>query len=133
MIDDRELEQLARRIGESRAADVDPQRVAWAVMARLRREGGVPGWWRRWQLLPVTAAAAALLAIGLGLNEFAVRAAQTPEPIPVAVSLNELGTDELTQVLDSLETDVPVSELVTPSIVDLSESELTRLLKAMEG
>ena len=45
----------------------------------------------------------------------------------------ELETEELEAVLDSLGVDVPVSELVSVGLYDLTESELASLLETMEG
>ena len=49
------------------------------------------------------------------------------------VSLGELAADELTEVLDSLEYEVPVYELVPVALGDLNEDELTALLESLEG
>jgi hypothetical protein len=132
MIEDREIEALARALGEGRAARVDPQRTAWAVTARLRREGVARPWWRRAQLVPVAAAAAAVLAVGLGVRAL-THGRGEPGGFPVPVGVAGLGTDELTEVLDSMAWETPVSELVTPVLGDLSESELSALLTTMEG
>jgi hypothetical protein len=134
MTDERQIEHLAKRLGAEAGDRVDPERTAWGVMARLRRERKPAAWWRR--RIPVPAlAAAATVALAVGVTqpwEWSANGASTFE-LPMQVTLSDLETEELTQVLDSLEYDVPVSEFVTVGLDDLTEAELEALLETMEG
>lgn len=125
------LEDLARRLGADEAAGVDPQRVAWAVTARIRRGPTRRAWWLRHPLVPIAAAASLVLALGLGGRELLRR--HGPEGVAVPVEVAELQDEQLEEVLDSLSVETPVSELVPVALYQLDESELTALLKAMEG
>jgi len=126
------LEHLARQLGDRAAAGVDPQKTAWAVLARLRSTPPQRPWWRPVRLVPMAAAAALMLASGLAIREW-VSSGGSGTTLPVPVELQDLAHDELAEVLDSLEWEVPVSELVPLTLADLSETELQELLQSMEG
>lgn len=133
-MDDRELEALARQLGDRAAAAIDPERTAESVVARLRAEPVVAvRWWRRPGV--VRAAAAAVLVIAAGV--FVARSTRD-EPVTVAAvtataTLEELAPSELSEIIDSLQVEAPVSELVAASLDELSEQQLERLLQEMEG
>jgi hypothetical protein len=132
MMDERRIEELARQLGDHQSRDVDPDAVADAVMARLRRHTTRE---RRWtvEFRVLRAAAAIILVGGSGLVFNASRQPSSgPPSFGVSVVLDGLGTGELVEVLDSLEYDTPVSEYVSGGINDLSESELQELLATME-
>ncbi len=132
MTDERELTELARQLGAEAERRVDPPRVAAGVMARLRARPEARPWWRPARLIPLAAAAAAVLAVGLGLRELS-RSQTDGQAAAVPVELHELAVAELGEVLDSLHVDAPVAELVPVGLYDLDESELTQLLQSMEG
>ena len=69
-MNDNELEQIAARLGERAAANLDVERTAAAVLARLKSRPAL-AWWSSPALLRL--AAAVTLAVGAGL--FASRAA----------------------------------------------------------
>jgi hypothetical protein len=126
------LEQLARRLGEREAAGIDPQKVAWAVTARLRQTPVRRRWWSPTRLAPLAAAATIALAAGFGLIQVMGGGEQVIEPaIPVDVA--DLETDQLEEVLDSLSFETPAAELVAVGLYDLNESELEALLQTMES
>lgn len=125
------LVRLARHLGEREATGVDPQRTAWAVMARLRSRPARQGWWSRVRLAPLAATASLILAVGFGVREL-TRGGVAEEAL-VPVELADLATDALQEMLDTLALDTPVSELVPVGLYELSETELTALLEAMEG
>lgn len=129
--DEERLVGLARHLGEREAAGVDPQRTAWAVMARLRSQAARPGWWSRVRLVPLAAAASLILAVGLGVRE--LTRGGVAEEASVPIEFADLATDALQEMLDSLALDTPVSELVPVGLYELTETELTALLEAMEG
>lgn len=132
-MDERRIEQLARHLGDDRGNGVDPDAMAEAVVARLRSHANRE---RRWAIeFKVLRAAAAIILIvgsGLVLNE-ARQQPSGPSSFGVPVALEGLGTNELEQVLDSLDYEAPTSELVASGLNDLSESELQELLATMEG
>jgi negative regulator of sigma E activity len=136
-MDEQRLEQLAGEIGRERAAGVDPEATAQAVLRRLRREPAAEAWWHRagqWprrRVVQVAAAAAILLVGTFGLLQLATPGGETALSGPA--ELQELAGAELTEVLDSLELEAPVYELVEVSLYDLSESELSALLEELEG
>lgn len=132
-MDERRIEQLARHLGDDRGNGVDPDAMAEAVVARLRSHANRE---RRWTIeFKVLRAAAVIILIvgsGLVLNE-ARQQPSGPSSFGVPVALEGLGTNELEQVLDSLDYEAPTSELVASGLNDLSESELQELLATMEG
>lgn len=131
-MNDANLERLAKQMGARPAAAIDPQKTAWAVLTRLRSSPQQRPWWRRVGLVPVAAAATLMLASGLAIRQW-VSNGGSGMTLPVPVELQDLAHEELAEVLDSLEWEVPVSELVPLTLADLSESELQELLQAMEG
>lgn len=137
-MDEKQLEQLAQKVGRERAQRVDPEATAQAVLRRLRTEPVGQPWWRRagqWPLrhrLQAAAAAAILVATTFGVlrlagdgNGFGAYAGPA--------ELEELVAAELAEVLDSLEIEAPVYELIEVSLYDLSEGELSALLEELEG
>jgi len=132
-MDERRIEQLARHLGDDRGNGVDPDAMAEAVVARLRSHANRE---RRWAIeFKVLRAAAVIILIvgsGLVLNE-ARQQPSGPSSFGVPVALEGLGTNELEQVLDSLDYEAPTSEFVASGLNDLSESELQELLATMEG
>jgi len=128
-MDERQIEQLAPELGRRAASRMDPEATADAVRRRLSRPVRIV-WWRRRVLQ-----AAALVVLVLG-GAFVARAfSGSAEPMTLAapVELQELATAELGDVLHSLETDLPASELVPASLDDLDETQLRDLLELMEG
>ena len=128
------------RAGESLGRDSgyspDPDRVASAVLGRLKAERMARGRSRRavsWAA--VLAAAAIGLTIWTGRPDRA-RGAVTPretavESAALVPELDSLDVVELKDVLDSF--DAPLSERVmpvSPTLGDLSDQELERVLRA---
>ncbi len=130
--DDRDVERLAPRLGRQAAARVDAQKTVWAVLARLRREPERRSWWRRVKLVPLAAAAAVLIASGLAVEAWR-NAGNGGIVFPLPSEIEELAAAELTEVLDTLELEVPMAEIMPATLSDLSESELMQLLESMEG
>lgn len=130
-MEDRELEALAKRLGEGAAAAVDPERTAESVVQRLRAEPALGvRWWRRSGV--AHAAAAAVLVVAAGV--FVIRSTTEGRvALAAPAALQELAPAELAEIIDSLRVDAPVSDLVAPSLDELSEQQLERLLQEMEG
>ena len=133
MTDERErmLEQLAPQLG-AEGDRIDAAQVAAAVTARLRARSVRRQWWQRARLMQFAAAAAVVLAVGLGIRELA-QPSDGRQAGAVPVEIQELAVAELSEVLDSLSMEAPVADLVPVGLDDLDESELTQLLKSMEG
>lgn len=132
-IDENQIEKLAPQLGANRAARVDPEGTALAVVARLRtRRGRERRWWVEFRVL--RAAAAVILIVGSGLVLTEARKSSTGTiPFAVPVALQQLGNSELNEVLDSLASEAPISEYLSGDLDELSESELQELLAIMEG
>ena len=125
------LEQLARRLGEREAEGIDPQQVAWKVMARLKREPARRPWWSPARLVPLAAAATVLLAVGFGIRQLGTGRGPVEPAVPIEVA--DLEAEQLQEVLDSLAFETPMAELVEVGLYDLSETELEDLLQSMES
>lgn len=134
MTPDERLERLAGELGREAGDRVDPERVAARVLARLRSEPVWRPWWRRVGLAPALAAGAVLaVAVGLGVGDREGRIGSEWGEAPLPIAFTELAAAELTEVLDSLDYEAPVSELVPAGLYELSVRELEALLEAMEG
>jgi hypothetical protein len=133
MPEEHELEALAKQLGDREAEGIDAERVATAVLARLKTEPAVAHWWRRPVLRQVAAAAVLVLAVGLFVARPGTRQPPSPGEVPLVVSLDELAPPELAEIIDSLAVDAPVSEFVPASLEDLSARQLELLLENLEG
>ncbi len=133
-IDEREIEQLARRLGARAAGRIDVERTARAVLQRVKQHRARPVWWRRAPVLQAVAAAAVIVLVlgALLLGRFGGGTGDGAEPVLLA-ELQELSTDELTEVFDSLLVEAPVYESSTLGLQDLNEEQLRELLELMEG
>jgi hypothetical protein len=137
-MDERELEQLAGRLGHEAGDALDVERTVDTVLQRLRAEPKASSarvvWFRRPRVLTGLAAAAVIVLtasiavtsqLGNGAPERAAALALT--------ELEALSDDELLEVFDSLTVDVPVSEFAAVGLHDLNETQLLELLELMEG
>jgi hypothetical protein len=137
-MDERELEQLAGRLGHEAGDALDVERTVDTVLQRLRAEPKASSarvvWFRRPRVLTGLAAAAVIVLtasiavtsqLGNGAPERAAALALT--------ELEALSDDELLEVFDSLTVDVPVSEFAAVGLQDLNETQLLELLELMEG
>ncbi|MSR06980.1 MAG: hypothetical protein EXR93_07950 [Gemmatimonadetes bacterium] len=128
-LNDNELEVAARRLGTRAAARLDIERTSGAVLARLRATRATP-WWAAPGLLQV----AAMVVLALGIGVF-YRGTTTGHLAALGspVQLDPLSVDELEEVLDSLVIETPLSPDAPVGLADLDESQLTELLRRMEG
>ena len=134
MIDDRELERLAARLGEEAGRRVDPARTADAVVARLRAaERPVRPWWGDVRVFRAAAVIVAIVGLGVVVREVLRSGGTEVEPFAQPVELVELAAVELAEILDTLEFEAPVAEFTSGGLVGLSETELQELLATMEG
>ena len=137
---DDKLQEVARRLGARAAEQLDVERTAEAVVARLRTEpraevrvlGRIQPAWLR-------IAAVLLLLIGASVVALNVRGPQPTTLLPPASAggeLSELSGDELRIVLAALQE--PGAErqgvsLQDVGLEDLSALELRALLESLEG
>lgn len=133
------LVQSASRLGLAVKQQVDPARVAHAVVTRLRQEPVERpvrrGAWVRRVALPVAAAAVLAVAVWVGRPS----AGEGPAAVTLAAVLPELDDLDAAE-LESLVSDFDVTgdptvrALEAPeSLDDLSDAELESLLRLMEG
>ena len=122
-----------------RAARVSPDRVAAAVVERLRREGAVEPrrvWWLRPAALRVAAAAVLVVAASWTVSVVRENASRTAARLPVAIpAMDSLTAGQLEAVLQAA-SDVRAANFgpVTPSngsLDNLSEQQLQRVLASL--
>ena len=133
-IDEREIERLARELGARAAGRIDVEQTAQAVVRRVKQHEARPVWWRRVPVLQAVASAAVIVLVAgvLLVGRFGGGGGEATEPVLLA-ELQELSTEELTEVFDSLMVDAPVYESSTVGLQDLNEEQLRELLELMEG
>lgn len=134
--DDAALRQLAARLGVRAADRVDAGAVARAVVERLRTPAGVPLARRGRPRGPMWLRLAAALVVLAGAGVVARRLAPAPDPAPLLVAdeLTDLGAEQLTELLGTLDqalgtTPAPAED----ELDDLNAEQLERVLRAMEG
>jgi hypothetical protein len=134
--DDARLRELATRLGARAGARIDVEAVAGAVTRRLRTPDVVPLTTRlyrgspRWLRL---AAALALLA-GAGVVSRALIPSGSEPATFVSEELTDLGVDQLTELLGSL--DETLRDAAAPAdstLDDLDAEQLERVLQSLEG
>lgn len=128
---ERQLEDIARQLGSRAASRFDADATAEKVVARLRSERRRDKPVYKVTRVLMRVAAVAVVAIGIGVMSQSGNSGA--ETLSAPVELADLSADELTEVMDSLLLDDPVSELASGSFYDLNESELAELLELMEG
>lgn len=134
---DADLRRLAERLGASAADRLDVERTAAAVLRRLRTEpraGRAPLiWWARSGWLGVAAALALMVGGGLVVRH---RFGASHGHHYVADDLRDLSTDQLREVLGTLDQTLAEPESVEPADDDLNgltTEQLERLLESLEG
>ena len=138
-MNDTQLEQLARTLGNRAVDSLDPERIAEATRRRLATEPAPsPVVWRRpryWATV-LAGAAAVLLVIRLTLPGPATRPSATGSApaVPFLTELDELSPAELEFVLETLP---PATEsTVHPEAAvyeELDIKSLELLLRSLEG
>lgn len=134
-MDDRQLEQLAKGLGQRAAEGLDVEATASAVLRRLKAEPIRILWWKRAPVIRSLAAAAVLILTAgiLVTNQLGPNGSGAVVGAPVPVELAALSETELEEVFDSLYVEAPVYELADAALGDLTEGELEELLRLMEG
>jgi hypothetical protein len=134
------LHELARRLGARAADQLDVERTAQAVVARLRTEPRaavrVLGWIRpAWLRI----AAALVIVVGAGVVARSLwerQPATTASATAAGTELNDLSADQLQQLLAVVGQPGGEQETVPSpdvSLEDLSALELRALLESLEG
>ena len=134
--DDAALRQLAVRLGVRAADRVDAGAVGRAVVERLRTPALAPLARRGWRRGPMWVRLAAALVVLAGAGVVARRLAPVHDPAPhlVADELTDLGAEQLTELLGTL--DQTLGTTLAPAedeLDDLNAEQLERVRRAMEG
>lgn len=139
MTDEAKLEAMAQRVGARAADRLNVERTAAVVLERLRAEPVQTSRWS-WTQPPWLRIAAALvvlvgagvlgrrLLVGPGAGDHAVAHF-------VADDLNELSTDELQQVLSTMDETLDLGGTTLPDadLEDLDAQQLRAVLRTLEG
>jgi hypothetical protein len=135
-LQDAQLRALAQQLGAEGAERLDVERIAQAVVRRLRDEPRAVGT----RSLPtwLSVAAAVVLMLGGGLMWRSVRpggSAPATALAPAGLDLNSLSADQLREVLNAVDQplDVEPAGAAETGLDDLTPRELRRLLRALEG
>lgn len=138
-MDDAKLEELARRLGVGAAERLNVERVAGAVVERLRSEPKIerPGpspWWMQPRWLRAAAVVVVMVGIGLVIGE-RIQNGSRHLAHYVAEELQDLSTSQLQEVLVTLDETLeaaspPASE---DDLNDLTTEQLQALLRSLEG
>lgn len=133
------LHDLARRLGAREAERLDVDATARAVLERLNRAGSATD--RRWSGSTWLRVAAALVLLVGGV--VLTREWLGPDPagqvaaIPTGADLGALSSDQLEDLLDSLDRTLDLSAPAPDSsgtaLDDLTADELRAMLRALEG
>ena len=131
-MDEKQLTEIASRLGSSAAERLDVDRVAQRVVAQLRASPARGTWWRRTPALRAAAVVAMLVSGGVIVNRLGNDPIGRPG-LAAPVGMEDFSAMELAEVLDSLDQITPVYQLAPASLDDLDETQLRELLAAMEG
>ncbi len=128
-MDEKQLTEIASRLGSDAAERLDVDGVARRVVAELRSSPARVTWWSRTPVLRAAAVVAMLVSGGVIVN----RLGNDLPGLAAPVGLEDFSVTELAEVLDSLDQITPVDQLAPASLDDLDETQLQELLAAMEG
>jgi hypothetical protein len=129
-----ELVRVAAGVGVRVEREFDSATTAGVVIARLRQERPIHR--RPWvrTLVGLTAAAAIALVLYRPTAPVLVPVVPIPADARLLPELDSLNVDELTLIADGLETPLAETPLGAPSALDdLDSTQLTRVLRALEG
>jgi hypothetical protein len=136
-LQDAELRRLAERLGQRAADRLDVERTAGAVLQRLRNEvphkRAVRHWWSQPSWLRMAAAVVLMAGAGVVLR---LQTGSRHAPHYVADELRELSTDQLREILGTLDQTLAEPTTIEPSEDDfngLTTEQLERLLQSLEG
>lgn len=136
-LQDEELRRLAQRLGTSAAERLDLERTASGVLQGLRAQPVAvrpATTWRRPAWLRVAAVVVVMVGAGLVLRS---RNGQPSHPPHYVVEdLRDLSTEQLREVLGTLDQTLNEPPAIDPSdddLYDLTTDQLQRLLQSLEG
>jgi len=137
-MNDAKLEDLARPLGVGAAERLNVERVAEAVVERLRTEPIERRGSSRWWMQPTWLRAAAVVVLMVGVGLVVRGRMQTGSRHPahyIAEELQDLSTSQLREVLGTLEATLEAA--APPSsdddLNDLTTDQLQTLLRSLEG
>ena len=134
--DDAVLRQVASRLGARAAARLDVEQAARGVIERLHAPDVVPLGVRVYRTAPrwLRIAAGLVVLAGAGVvGRALVRSDEPPAPF-VSDELTDLGVEQLTELLTSL--DATLSGVTVPAdstLEDLDAEQLESVLRSLEG
>jgi len=136
--EDAKLHEAARRLGTAAADKLDVDRIAAAVVERLRSDSAPaahPAW--RWiQPAWLRIAATVLVLVGGGLVLQQVRNPTTAHGAHfVTDDLTDLSADQLRDVLNTLDETLDLGSTTLPEadLEDLDAQQLRAVLRSLEG
>ena len=137
-MDDAKLEQLARRLGAGAAERLNVERVAGAVVERLRNETeerhGPSSWWVQPKWLRAAAIVVLMIGVGVVVRQL-LEGGSRHEAHFIAEDLQDLSANQLREVLSTL--DETLQAATPPSseddLNDLTTEQLQALLRSLEG
>jgi len=138
-MDDAKLEELARRLGAGAAERLNVERVAVAVVQRLRNEPtierhGPSRWWMQPTWLRAAAIVVLMVGVGVVVRGLLQRGSRHPAHY-IAEDLQDLSANQLREVLSTL--DETLQAATPPSseddLNDLTTEQLQALLRSLEG
>jgi len=134
--DDAALRSVAARLGDRAADRVNAEAVARAVVERLRTAAVMPLARRVRRPGPAWLRLAAALVVLAGAGVVARRVIPGSDPAPrlVGDALTDLGAQQLTELLGSLDQTLTGPEApASDGLDDLDAEQLERVLQALEG
>ncbi len=138
-MDDAKLEELARRLGAGAAERLNVERVAGAVVERLRSEPeverhGPSPWWKQPKWLRAAAIVVLMVGVSVVVREILERESRHQAHY-IAEDLQDLSANQLREVLSTL--DETLQAATPPSseddLNDLTTEQLQALLRSLEG
>lgn len=138
-MEDAKLEQLARRLGAGAAERLNVERVAAAVVERLRREPEVERhspsrWWVQPKWLRAAAIVVLMIGVGVVVRQL-LQGGSRHQAHYIAEDLQDLSANQLREVLSTL--DETLQAATPPSsdddLYDLTTEQLQALLRSLEG
>lgn len=131
-----QIVETARRLGGSAARQVDPAKLAVKVLAEVRARDKRARWIRAgWMSGLVAAGIVVVLLAGPNQTPGPIRQAAEPlsrEALPLA-ELSPLDADQLEAILEQLEPEARETGSWIPSMGDLDDQQLERVLRSLEG
>jgi hypothetical protein len=134
---DARLEGLAKRLGERAAEGLDVEATARNVVARLREQPVRRIAWVQPTWLRIAAALVIVVGAAVAVRQSVVRSHTAHPAHLVADDLNDLSTDELRDVLATLDEIISSDSVAVPEgstdLRELDPPQLRAMLRSLEG